>query len=51
MKDIWECLQQLCGVYSIWYQEALDNIFYINDFAAIVAQVHSYTWSSNNALY
>ncbi|ETW83356.1 hypothetical protein HETIRDRAFT_119480 [Heterobasidion irregulare TC 32-1] len=35
---IFDCLQQLCGIQSLRYQGALGNLFYVNDFAAIVAQ-------------
>ena len=39
MKDVRDCLQRLCGMHSVRYQGALGNLFYVNDFAAIVAQV------------
>ena len=39
MKDVRDCLQRLCGVHSVRYQGVLGNLFYVNDFAAIVAQV------------
>lgn len=39
MKDVSTVLQKLCGVASIRFTGALGNIFYTNDFAAIIAQV------------
>lgn len=39
MKDVRNCLQRVCGIQSIRYQGALGNLFYVNDFAAIIAQV------------
>ncbi|KZT24421.1 hypothetical protein NEOLEDRAFT_1156913 [Neolentinus lepideus HHB14362 ss-1] len=38
MKDVERALQQLCGVDSIQYSGALGHVYYVNDFAWLVAQ-------------
>jgi hypothetical protein len=39
MDDIDESLQKLCGIQSIRYAGPLGHVYYVNDFAAIIAQV------------
>ncbi|KAJ7658763.1 hypothetical protein DFH06DRAFT_1407265 [Mycena polygramma] len=38
MDDIDKTLQPLCGVQSIRYEGKLGHVYYVNDFAAIIAQ-------------
>jgi hypothetical protein len=39
MDDIDKALQKMCGAQSIRYSGKLGHIYYINDLAAIIAQV------------
>ncbi|KAI0311751.1 hypothetical protein OF83DRAFT_1087477 [Amylostereum chailletii] len=38
MKEVDRALQRLCGIQTLKYYGALGNIYYMNDFAAIIAQ-------------
>ncbi len=39
MNAVDKTLQKICGIESIRYSGALGHLFYVNDFAATVAQV------------
>lgn len=39
MDDIDKALQKMCGIQSIRYAGKLGHIYYVNDLAAIIAQV------------
>jgi hypothetical protein len=39
MDDIDRALQKMCGIQSIRYSGKLGHIYYVNDLAAIIAQV------------
>jgi hypothetical protein len=42
MDDIDKALQNMCGIQSIRYSGKLGHVYYVNDLAAIIAQVQSY---------
>ena len=39
MSGLNERLQKLCGVQSLQYKGAFGNMYYVNDMAAIIAEV------------
>lgn len=39
MDEIDKALQKMCGIHSIRYSGKLGHVYYVNDLAAIIAQV------------
>ncbi|TFK46353.1 hypothetical protein OE88DRAFT_1739458 [Heliocybe sulcata] len=44
MKDVEHAIQHVCGVDSIRYAGALSHVYYVNDFARLVAQELANPW-------
>lgn len=42
MKSIDEYLQSLCGIHTVHHEGALGHIYYMNDLAGIIRQVHNF---------